>query len=420
MFKLILASLLSFSFSVSLAQKPIQAYVTQHQVQLRSVDPTQSDYSDLSIIGEAIGDARIVMLGEQDHGDAPAFLAKTRIIQYLHEKKGFNVLAFESDFFGLNYNWQMVENGGMTLQDYINKNISPIWSMCTACSHLFKTYLPTCLGTGNVIEVSGFDCQMNTKYLMPILDSVLRLYKLPITSSPEYGSALLPLLSTWYNYTKDTATTDKIISIYTEIKKQLAARQDIDEFWMQTVDNLIQQNIQFRNWKQDYWKDMNTRDRQMAANLRWLALKKYPNDKIIVWAHNYHVSKYAGHFPEDFLNNANSMGTVFTEETLLLNQTYILGFSSLKGTAGRLSQKTYKIQKPGPNSFEHWINPNFEYAFVDFKKYNLANPSGKDLFFMAGSIKGNNHHTNHEAEWNKIFDGVIFIRNMYPCEPVAH
>jgi erythromycin esterase-like protein len=41
------------------------------------------------------------LLGEQNHGDAPALFAKTKLVKYLHEKHGFNILAFESDFYGL-------------------------------------------------------------------------------------------------------------------------------------------------------------------------------------------------------------------------------------------------------------------------------------------------------------------------------
>jgi erythromycin esterase-like protein len=75
-------------------QDLIRDYVKSNTVRLSSINPDSIDYSDLAPIGRAIGDARVVMLGEQDHGDAPTFLAKARLIKYLHEKKGFNVLAF--------------------------------------------------------------------------------------------------------------------------------------------------------------------------------------------------------------------------------------------------------------------------------------------------------------------------------------
>jgi len=404
-----------FSFLFSSAQTSVRAFVAKNQQQVLSIQPSNEDYSDLQTIGDAIGDARIVMLGEQDHGDAPTFLAKTRLIKYLHEKKGFNVLAFEADFFGLNYGWQLVNDGRMKLNDLINKNITTLWTQCTACSDLFKSYLPNTQSSQHPLILSGFDSQMGTKYLLPILDSALRNLKLPITTLPNYSSEIVPLLSTWYNYTNDSTTTDKIISHYLEIKKELQTKLGEKDFWTVTVENLIQQNLQFRNWKKDYWKDMNTRDRQMAANLKWLALNKYPSEKIIVWAHNYHVSKYAGHYPEDFMNNIMSMGSAFTQDSSLMKQTYVIGFSCYEGTAGRLSEKPYRVSKPKSNSFETWINPQFEYAFVDFRKYDETD-SNDEMFFMSGSIKGNNHHTTHKAEWNRIFDGVFFIRNMYACE----
>ncbi len=62
-------------------QRVVENYVRQHTVAVRSIDPDSTDYADLEAIGDAIGDARVVMLGEQDHGDAPTFLAKSRLIR---------------------------------------------------------------------------------------------------------------------------------------------------------------------------------------------------------------------------------------------------------------------------------------------------------------------------------------------------
>jgi erythromycin esterase len=416
MFKFIITIFLIITCNTGYTQRDIKTYVTANVRQISSIDPFFGDYSDLQVIADAIGDARIVMLGEQDHGDAPAFLAKTRLIKYLHEKKGFNVLAFESDFFGINYNWQLVKDGKLDFGAFINQNITALWSQCTACDPLFRNYLPGCLKSSNPLQLAGFDSQMGTIYLLPILDSVLTALHLPIASLPDYKSAIFPLLHTWYNYTSDSTTSDKIISTYEEIKKQMLTRLSPGDFWVQTVENLIQQNAQFRNWKLDYWKDMNTRDKQMAANVKWLAEIKYPDEKIIVWAHNYHVSKHAGHYPERFLNRAASMGSVFTQDPALANQTYIIGFTSYKGTAGRLFAKTYRIEKPKPNSFENWINPTYSYAFVDFKAFNSKNPLQYEPFYMSGAIKGNRYHSSQEGEWNRIFDGVFYIREMYPCD----
>ena len=101
----LLTLFLIFATTVIFGQQKIKEYVLHNSIRISSISPDSTNYDDLSAIGNSIGNAQIVMLGEQDHGDASTFLAKTRLIKYLHEKKGFNVLAFESDFFGLNYGW---------------------------------------------------------------------------------------------------------------------------------------------------------------------------------------------------------------------------------------------------------------------------------------------------------------------------
>ena len=97
------------------AQRLIKEYVINNTKQVLTIEPDVTDYSDLESFGNAIGNAKIVMLGEQSHGDAATFSAKSRLVKYLHEKKGFNVLAFESDFWGLTEGWEKtakIKNGG--------------------------------------------------------------------------------------------------------------------------------------------------------------------------------------------------------------------------------------------------------------------------------------------------------------------
>ena len=57
------------------------------------------DFADLAPFGAAIGSARIVALDEQTHGGHEEFVLKTRLLRYLHERLGFDVLVLESGFF---------------------------------------------------------------------------------------------------------------------------------------------------------------------------------------------------------------------------------------------------------------------------------------------------------------------------------
>lgn len=415
--------IISITFAIAccsiLIAQDIKKYTQENTIHINSNNPDSLDFSDLEGIGNAIADSRIVFLGEQGHGDAPAFLAKTRLIKYLHKKKGFNIIAFESDFFGLNVGWDHLLKTKTNTDSFLRKNIYPVWSICDAFENLLHKYIPQKLSTSNPMQVTGFDNQTYLDYssgnLSRNLDSLLRAYHLPVTKELDYASEIIPLIDSLTKGTfRDTSQYSRQLVGLLKIKEQLSTILSKDNFWLILVDNLISGSQEYSNIHQ-YVRSNNIRDRQMALNILWLANHKYPAEKIIVWAHNTHISKFAGHYNNKFLNETEWMGSVIDRLKDASLKTYTIGFTSYSGTEGTLgrTQKT-TIEAPEKNSFENWINESYNFAFVDFKKFNQANIHKVPKFTMKG-----HHHTNNlKAPWTKIFDGVFFIREVYPCKRI--
>lgn len=419
MYKSILSFFISYSvlFSAN-GQEKIENFVKQNTISISTIEPDSTNYSDLEKIGTAIGNSKIVMLGEQDHGDAPTFLAKTRLIKYLHEKKGFNILAFESDFFGLNHGWDELNKQKSQMDTFLKKNIFPIWTVCNTCNNLFYNYIPDTYKTANPILVTGFDNQMilnySSKNLSLKLDSVFKSLDLAIVKNPDYSSTIIPMIdSLRFGYFNKLSQSFylKLGNYLSEIKQQAKIKLIKNNFWLLIIDNLIQENVEYQTQKSDQIQSSNARDYQMAQNLKWLVTNKYPQEKIIVWAANDHVAKYKGSLKNDDTKQITAMGSYFTRDSLRMKDTYIIGFTSYEGTAGRLGFKTYPIRKPSSNGFESWIDPNYNYSFVDFKAYNQQFPTNDEKFYL----KGLGHQTFFKYNWAKVFDGIFYIKEMYTC-----
>lgn len=126
--------------------KEIKRYVEENLSLVLTIDAEDFDFEDLATL-RGLGDASVVLLREQGHGDAPTFLAKTRIIKFLHQQMGFDVLVFESDFYGLSRSWELANAGQAELNAY-RHDIYPLWANCSECAELFR-YLESNLGTGS-------------------------------------------------------------------------------------------------------------------------------------------------------------------------------------------------------------------------------------------------------------------------------
>jgi erythromycin esterase-like protein len=416
--------ILLYSFTIALqAQSNIKNYVQENAVVINAISPDSLNFSDLAPLQAAIGDARVVMLGEWDHGDGASFSAKTRLIKFLHEKMGFDVLAFESDFFALNkgFNEKLstFRQQPTLLYPFLQKSVYSIWTYCDACQPLFTNYLPATYSTNRPLLVTGFDNQMYLPYtysqLAHSLDSVLKANELPITKRSNYSTAVYPLLDSLSNiiyWKQDPSVFNHADSQLLEIKKEMQERFQKDDFWLMLIENLLSEIREFRHITRESTKpeSFNTRDEQMAKNLYWLCNLKYAGKKIIVWAANAHISKYAGHYDDKKQNEYTSMGTVFTQDLQMEKATYVLEFINYGGTIGRVGSKTFNLGTPRSDDLEAWISKDWKYGFIDFSKLNEMPAAIKEPFYSSAHA-----YKRLKTDWNKVTNGFFFIRTTYPC-----
>ena len=66
------------------------------QLEIGDVYKYNNDYSFLKDI---LKEKKIVLLGEQTHGEGSVFEEKIDLIQYLHEELNYNIIAFESGLY---------------------------------------------------------------------------------------------------------------------------------------------------------------------------------------------------------------------------------------------------------------------------------------------------------------------------------
>ncbi len=389
-----------------------QEYVTENAVPVRSIHIQDTDYTDLSPLAGAIGDKRIVMLGELYHGDATAFQAKARLIRFLHEKMGFNVLAYEADFFALNHGWDAYKAGSISIDSLIYLSIYPIWTQCKEWQPV-QQYARDC-AKGHELKLTGFDNRgysgYGLKHLAAALRSFLDSSQIPFTKSTGYGEYLkilraAPRLAGG----GDRKRMDSLVHYTGIILKQLPGSAK-HTFYGKLIESQLAFYKMAIYYKYDSiyarsGKDYPLHDLQMAENLQWLAGTKYANEKIIVWAHNMHIEKGKGDSTHH--NQYNSMGYYFTQDPALAAQTYILGFTCYTGSGKlQVSRPAEKVTKPPKKSIENWLHQRgYPFSFLDLSRMENEKPFSMKTYINTAS----------EAPWNKYYDGIFFIAEMAPC-----
>ena len=127
---------------------------------INSINPTDTSFDDLSFLKERLKNADIVMLGEQNHFDGATFLAKARLIKYLHQELGFDVLVYEAGLYDMDRVWQDIRNKSSRSVSDFSKALYPFWYDNRENEDLLCFILKNA-GTKHELELAGLDVQFS-------------------------------------------------------------------------------------------------------------------------------------------------------------------------------------------------------------------------------------------------------------------
>jgi erythromycin esterase len=272
-------------------------WLKEHAIPLKGVEAEQG-LEDMQPLKQIIGSARLVALGEATHGTREFFQLKHRILEFLVTEMGFNIFGIEAT---------MPE--GFDLNEYVltgkgdpEKALAGLyfWTWNTEEVLEMIRWMRRYNSDPNhskKVKFYGFDMQSGTR-AFKVLEKYLNQvdHKAAEALSKNASLALLKNAYTEQDF-GDTSKEEKLsaLNVIATMIKQLETNKakylaqtgekdwEIARLHAIILSQYIQSNI-------DFTAGSAIRDSSMAENIRWIMEHEGLDDKMVIWAHNYHVS----------------------------------------------------------------------------------------------------------------------------------
>ncbi|HET9055390.1 MAG TPA: erythromycin esterase family protein [Chitinophagaceae bacterium] len=413
-------------------QKIIQ-WLTTNSITLNSVS-AGSGFDDLLPLKEILKDVQYVGLGEATHGTSEFFKMKHRMLEFLVKELGFTVFAIEASYAGCkNINDYVLYGKG---DAYTSLASQGFWTWDTEeiidMIEWMRKYNQS-VSDDKKVKFTGFDIQVNTKgggigkikdYLQKV--DTIRYNELNVfldsiesrTNSPKKDS----ILNVYKNF----------LSFFVMSKGNYVQKSSVEEYestleYCRVLGQLV--DVLFMNSNNPRRRERNWRDYYMASNFFDMVAHEKPGTKVVMWAHNGHVSHNAARSVNDGLR---SIGSYLKEA--YGQAYYAFGFAFNKGgfqaieadSTGKSIGLQEFITNPAKEKSLDWYlaQTNKPLCIFNIRSNNLPvfmnnfvnTPLATRYFGSSADRKSIDQELNNTI-LNLDYDGMIFINETHRAHP---
>jgi len=361
-----------------------EAWIKKQSHRIES--PEVEDLTDYSFLKQIITNRRIIQLGESSHGSREYSQSKTRMIKYLHQELGFNILSMEfSSFNCFDAMENEILNGSMTILE----NCFPPTSQTKEIAELVE-YVVSTQSTNNPLYIVGFDiipsansAKKRPYFLKEIFNHIDVQEADKIFELDNYMNEFIFYYDTEnsdFNEEKDSLKIEyqKYLSLLEENWEELITKYSSNPLYPYLAKMTLQSMIGFIDFK--YYSIKNKklsreiRDEYLFNNFDKLFSEIYPGKKFIIWAHNLHIR----HNNESIYSLVDSGSKTMGSYTIAKyrDQLYTIGFYVYKGKMAKNNGDPRKIYPANSNNIEavlYYARKNYLFVDMLFQEYEEGN-----------------------------------------------
>ncbi|TDH29016.1 erythromycin esterase family protein [Segetibacter sp. 3557_3] len=307
--------------------------IIEHQVKLESL-------GDLQPLFDAIGEKRIVMLGEASHGTHEYYTWRSFISQRLIAEKGFSFIAVEGDWpdcYKIN-EYVKGRSHASTAQEVVKTfDRWPTWMWANweiaGLAEWLKKYNAAAT---KKIGFYGIDVYSLWESLGAIRQYLQEVDPIALEKVSETFRCFEPYSEDGVSYAYASRLVpelceNEVVALLKELKEKLPTYDSGEESVFSTEQNaLIAVNAEkyYRAMVKGDGASWNVRDGHMQETLDRLLEFNEPGAKTIVWAHNTHIGDAsATDMQQDGMINIGELS-----RQKYGNDTFLVGFGSYKGS----------------------------------------------------------------------------------------
>jgi erythromycin esterase len=412
---------------------------------INTIYPNESNSNDLKFLDTILKDKSMILLGEDTHFDGSTMLAKLRIIEYLHDHLGFEILLDERNIYEAYRAVSDVEMGKDSMVGAFCFLTEAYASRIAEHDYFLAKYMDSCRKVNKQLQYYGFDIVKSSPFFLAFPSEVLEIIQKYSSKEKEefflncwksffdignikiYGPSKRKVKAKKYDIPgKEKVCLELVAMIEDILKGKGSALTPQETKKLMFISRSLLSDLCFMKQlesggfsikSESKYSSLQIREKGLSDNLIWFIENYCKNKKIIISASSFHIGRKLNTInplPDEISRSTQTMTDVLWSR--YPDKIYSIAFIDYQGLRGAgMDLNNLEIwetinTKPS-NTMEYLLhNRKSPYLFYDISK--RLSPEGDmplGSFTMYPTFE-----KPYNTQWADIYDGLFYIDTMRP------